>query len=551
MKRLLWIIVAMAGLVAMVTGCDGMHRYDGRLEAADSLMHDDPDSALALVEAIDAGSLTTDGDRAYRDLLLTQARYRCYIAATSDSAINRALAYYRAHDGEREKLTRCHLYKGAVMGELGQVDSAMFYYKTAEVTAAPDDYFNLGQINTRIADLYRLYYGDEETCFEKYKQALHFHRLTGNKRQQQNCLFNMANFTNNLASDSAGIYLRQSLDLATASGDSGRVFDCKELQCRWYIADNCHLNEAKRIALQCLNDYSRFVNTDLILDLATIYAIEDNVDSARVFLDALEGASLDGQYLARKYWAQSLIAKSAGDLRLSNAYRDSSDNISDSINCNENRYQIQRIENANVAQQAIKKNKRINSLRWLLISLALSFIVVISILSFYHYRRINKVKAILAELKASSINNHEALLEQIDAKNGVIEQFVRDMVSFMQVSIDASEHDSPTIMRKRIQQGISGMAKNEEFWSALRDHLDKNYNNIISTFAKNPRLDEKELRFIELSCCGFNYVEIAIALDYNPNYISTKRKTIARKLHVWIPLQDHLDNLLRDNNPKS
>ena len=106
-------------------------------------------------------------------------------------------------------------------------------------------------------------------------------------------------------------------------------------------------------------------------------------------------------------------------------------------------------------------------------------------------------------------------------------------------------------MRKRIQQGISGMAKNEEFWSALRDHLDKNYNNIITKFAKNPRLDEKELRFIELSCCGFNYVEIAIALDYNPNYISTKRKTIARKLHVWIPLQDHLDNLLRGNNPKS
>ena len=29
------------------------------------------------------------------------------------------------------------------MEELGHPDSAMHYYKTAEVTAAPDDYYNL------------------------------------------------------------------------------------------------------------------------------------------------------------------------------------------------------------------------------------------------------------------------------------------------------------------------------------------------------------------------------------------------------------------------
>ena len=32
------------------------------------------------------------------------------------------------------------------MEELGHPDSAMHYYKTAEATAAPDDYFNLAYI---------------------------------------------------------------------------------------------------------------------------------------------------------------------------------------------------------------------------------------------------------------------------------------------------------------------------------------------------------------------------------------------------------------------
>ena len=133
-------------LGATVTGCGGAHRYDSRLTAADSLMRSNPDSALALVEGVSHDSLIREGDRAYRDLLLTQARYRCYITATSDSAINRALAYYRAHPSEREKLTRAYIYKGAVMEELNHPDSAMLYYKHAEAVADPSDYFNLGYV---------------------------------------------------------------------------------------------------------------------------------------------------------------------------------------------------------------------------------------------------------------------------------------------------------------------------------------------------------------------------------------------------------------------
>ena len=126
MKKVLVVILLTMVLVVGVTGCGGA-RYDGRLVAADSMMQAYPDSALALVSAVSTGSLATEGDRAYRDLLMTQARYKAYqdIHASDDSAITRAMAWYRAHSGERERLTRAYLYKGAVMQELGHVDSAM------------------------------------------------------------------------------------------------------------------------------------------------------------------------------------------------------------------------------------------------------------------------------------------------------------------------------------------------------------------------------------------------------------------------------------------
>ena len=551
MNRLVVVIwLAVVVLVAVVTGCDRAPRYDSRLVAADSLMQPAPDSALALVEAVAPGSLKAKGDRAYRDLLLTQARYRCYITATSDSDINRALDFYRQHDGEREKLTRTLIYKGAVMEELGHPDSAMHYYKQAEATADDHDYANLGQINTRIADLYRRYYADEDIGFEKYKQALHYYELTGNKPMQQNSLYNLALFASISGRDSFQALLSQSMRLALELNDSSRIYDCKELLCRVYLTDETHFGDAKLIALECLNDYEQFVNVDLILDLANIYATENNTDSASYFLDFLNDTSIffTAQQQARKYSLRSMIAQANGDTNLSKTCAVYSNSISDSITCNRNKYQIQRIENVNASQQASRKIHHIYSLQSMIVLLLLAFVFIVLLAAFYHYRRINRIKAIIRELKNASVNKHEALLDRLDAKDVVIDQFVRNMVDFVQASIKTSEQDSPSVIRKRIQNSVGKMADNEEFWNALRHHLDRNYDNLISKFAENPRIDENELRLIELSCCGFNYVEIAITMGYNPNYISTKRKTIARKLGIWIPLQDYLDKLIADHS---
>ena len=92
--------------VCWLGGCRGHNGYDNNLTAADAMMSHDVDSALAVLTAISPDGLANDADRAYHALLLTEARYRCYITATSDSLINVALDYYERHGEEREKLTR-------------------------------------------------------------------------------------------------------------------------------------------------------------------------------------------------------------------------------------------------------------------------------------------------------------------------------------------------------------------------------------------------------------------------------------------------------------
>ena len=83
------ILVVLVVLGAVVPGCRHVESYDGRLVVADSLMRTNPDSALSLLESLNSppawgevapsdggggAALATDGDRAYRDLLVTQAR---------------------------------------------------------------------------------------------------------------------------------------------------------------------------------------------------------------------------------------------------------------------------------------------------------------------------------------------------------------------------------------------------------------------------------------------------------------------------------------------
>ena len=120
----------------------------------------------------------------------------------------------------------------------------------------------------------------------------------------------------------------------------------------------------------------------------------------------------------------------------------------------------------------------------------------------------------------------------------------------MQTSIDASEKDSPTVIRRRIKETISSIV-DENFWIELRSFLDRNHDNVISSIAQNPKITVKDLKFIMLMCCGFDYVEIAITLGYKPKYISQKRTEIAKKLALNIPLQDYLNHRMGVEKPES
>ncbi len=550
MKQLpIVIVMLLAVLVAVVTGCDGTPRYDTRLAAADSLMRDNPDSALAIIEAINRGSLATTADTAYHDLLLTQARYRCYIVATSDSDINRALAYYRAHDNEREKLTRAYIYKGAVMEELNHPDSAMLYYKHAEATAAPDEYFNLGYTKMRMGSLYSDYYDMDGKGIQKYSDALLYFMLTDDLENQLRCLNNLGCLYRDIKPELAEYLLLKASDLSRQLNDTN------------YIISNIHsllilyyYQQRYDESVQLIHELTQFPDTlfyyDLCFCAANVYAKSGQLDSAQHFFDLGVKNHKQNDAVYRMYYISSLGELSAAryDTLKYLELNQECNRISDSLLFNKEKKTIIDTEESFEKNIASKNIKRINQQRFVFKSIIIIALLVLVFVIIRYYRKKHCFNMLIAELKQENINHSHDLRElqqninRLEIQDQSLQIFISSHMSFLNDIVEACYHSPKGKLTKDIKKIIEFQDNNKDKWNKLYDYVDICYGGIIEfTRQHYPQLKDKDLLMIALTCMGYSCAQIAIVLDYSSSAgISTVRKRIAKKMGVDGLLADYI-----------
>ena len=98
----------------------------------DSLMQSRPDSSLYLLEQISDPQKIKNADKAFYNLLLTQARYKNYVLQ-NDSSIQIAIDYYK-NNRDKEKLAKSYFYLGCIYLEQKKLPTAIdFYLKAVDV----------------------------------------------------------------------------------------------------------------------------------------------------------------------------------------------------------------------------------------------------------------------------------------------------------------------------------------------------------------------------------------------------------------------------------
>ena len=138
---------------AIVLSC-GNPQVTQQLDAAETVMGEHPDSALAIIRAIDTLSLKTRSVAARYSLLRAMALDKNYIDTTDISIIRPAVEYY-SRRGTASEMMRAFFYRGVISANRGEDDEAMRYYLLAlkdSAKVADDHYKEL--VNSAISDIF-------------------------------------------------------------------------------------------------------------------------------------------------------------------------------------------------------------------------------------------------------------------------------------------------------------------------------------------------------------------------------------------------------------
>lgn len=272
------------------------------LLCADSLMEAHPDSALFILESISSPQKLPRADRALYALLLTQAKYKNYIALEDDSLIKTAVEYY----GDRKKslyAAKAHYYWGATYRDMGYTSFAVEEFLTAIRLMPVEDEF-LAMIYDNLAEAYKkddLY----DVATENYRAA--YQILKGNSGQTFPLRGIAHVFLLQNEKDSSLCYYQQALDCALAESDSNligalyhdlaMVYNEKGdyIQANKYVSEAIEIMDQDRAINACLLKAEIMLNLNM-LDSASYFYCK-NIDYLNINGKV---ACYDGMYQIEK-----------------------------------------------------------------------------------------------------------------------------------------------------------------------------------------------------------------------------------------------------------
>lgn len=228
-------------------------------------------------------------DQAYYNLLLTQAKYKNHINATSDSGINDAVSYYTKSE-DKEKHTSSLIYQGLVNEELGNYDKAVLCYHKAERTALKTDISNQAFAKLRLGYLYKSQFvGAKIIASNKFQEALKLYKQMGNQQFVILCLKEIGELycDQKGKAESALHYINEALDLAKAlPTEQYALFSTYTCRAQYYASVENDYTKAKNDALKAISsiDSNQIDNPRAHFTVALAYINLQQLDSCIHYL---------------------------------------------------------------------------------------------------------------------------------------------------------------------------------------------------------------------------------------------------------------------------
>ena len=328
MKPFAYIVIRVLLLVGM-SACQRHTDYPHAILQAESCMDAHPDSALHYLSAYaDSIGMQPEETRMYYHLLTHQAKDKLYMKPTSDSLINRIVAYYETY-GDKDKLMLAYYYQGSVYRDLNDAPRALKAFQ--QVLDSGEDYppcdlfaRTYNQMGTLFA-----YQGLYDESLEANKQSVQQYLLQGKKNKTSYALRDMARMYNvKNQRDSASHYYQRAYQTAVSANDSNRM---NRIKAEWgcYMTNDSTTQETgKQILLALVRQGKTYPN--IFSNLGSLYRHEGKWDSAYYFLEKIR-TTTDIYKRQAAFQDLAFIESQKGNLALAIEYGKQANALRDSI----------------------------------------------------------------------------------------------------------------------------------------------------------------------------------------------------------------------------
>ena len=554
MKR--WPVILLLLFTALLVGCGGSHdaRVTAELDRADSLLRTSDtaahSAALRQMLALDtARALQSDEMlRARHALLLAQARYKCYVTEPADSGLMEiARNYYADHHSstqDHELYTRALIYSGAVAEELGHPQQAMQWYLQAEDTADPNDHYNLGYINGRIAGIYEAEYTTDSTDLVRYKQALPHFKAAGDIYWQAVCLTGIGGLYRTHNNDSALHYLQQAISFSKAHGLTHNYYEALDKLCGLYSLTNEH-EKAKDIATQIYREnQGAYYGTRYLTFGIKSFAKLGMADSADYYMKLLPAPQSKVDSIE---WFDALaeVYRAKGDFRNYSTFAFKSDSIAEMEVLNSYQVQLKETEEKYNNTELQLKNAQLRNKLLVYFVIILILLAIFGYFIFKHKQDKKKWQSLVTELyenRNELEDNHTDLLAATK-KHEALRTLLVQHFKLMDELIKLGDSNPNSKLSQQLKDQISATYSDKNFVTEMRNfvsmHADETLTDFLASCDKN--LNEIENNIVTLTACGFSSPEIALLTNQkDASYIRVVRHRISKKLNLDTPLEQYL-----------
>ena len=536
MLRRVNIVVLVACALTLLFGCRTDSQIVECMDRAESIMAEQPEEALQLIENINAKELKRRGDKARYHLLYSEAQYHNYIDSDRDTLILPAVEYYTATDHDHEAARA--LYQHALILRRQGIDhlaEAMVALLEAEKRLeGVDDVKLRGLIYRTKGDIYNdgcLFanaiesFAKAKECFDgiglEYHSAYSLYHMGAMQMQLRD--FERANELLNEALDYSvrvdnkrfmcGV-LHELIDLAIYMED---YVLCGELLKKFDAYDCMLFGQAHCMAVEAiLISHSGDINAALAL-------IQEAKNAPGV-----ERADLD--------FAQYVIYRNAGDAKQALYWEERSKHAQDRlmIEVLEQPVLNVQIEMLQNNLQSAERERQLVRQRNTIIYCVI--ILVVGLVAYVIWRRIRRKNEDIAHY-VETIHELSIALDNVPRElSASLGALYRDRFSELNELCDIYYDHSGSSRHKnmvfnKLTETIDSMKSDSVRLAELEKAVDEYRGGLVRRLkVLLPKLSERDYRVAVYSFAGFSNRAIAIFIDSDPVSVSKIKYNIKYKL---------------------